>query len=202
MMTMRTSKLADLRSRIGKRMMLCAIWARHWVFRHYLWIAVALLVLCFGLVLRLQLRSFEQWSPILGVPFAFVFVMQKQKAQELELFRNLFSTFNARYDNMNEQLNSISRRPSVEELKDHEITTLFNYFNLCGEEYLYYSQGYIYPEVWKAWHNGMMIFRENPRIQKLWDEELKTDSYYGLTFPPQREQARQAHVGHTIRLAA
>jgi hypothetical protein len=36
--------------------------------------------------------------------------------------------------------------------------------------------------VWKSWANGMKFFRRNPRITKLWDDDLKTDAYYGLSF--------------------
>jgi hypothetical protein len=28
----------------------------------------------------------------------------------------------------------------------------------------------------------MRLFRQNPRIKKLWDDDLKTDAYYGLSF--------------------
>jgi hypothetical protein len=69
---------------------------------------------------------------------------------------------------------------------------LFDYFNLCGEEYLFYSQGYVYPEVWKAWFNGMEFFRPNPRIRQLWNEELKTGSYYGLQFPAESDQPNKS----------
>ena len=55
-------------------------------------------------------------------------------------------------------------------------------FILCGEEYLYFVRGFIYPEVWKSWENGMKYFRRNPRIKKLWDDDLKTGAYYGLSF--------------------
>jgi hypothetical protein len=60
------------------------------------------------------------------------------------------------------------------------LDTLYNYFNLSGEEYFYYKQGYIYPEVWKAWRNGMKIFYQVERIKQEWDKELSNDSYYGL----------------------
>ncbi len=45
-----------------------------------------------------------------------------------------------------------------------------------------YKQGFIYPEVWQAWGNGMRFFRQNLRIKELWEKELKSGSYYGLCF--------------------
>ena len=82
----------------------------------------------------------------------------------------------------NEGLNQIFKKPPEESLTNPEVEILFNYFNLCGEEYLYYKRGFIYPEVWQAWKNGMRLFRKNPRIKNLWDADLETGSYYGLGF--------------------
>jgi len=106
----------------------------------------------------------------------------------LVLFREAFAQFNARYDRLNEELNRI-RDPSAKEPlsvkdRDKDRDILFNYFNLGGEEYLYYSRGYILPEVWHAWYNGMIIFYKHPRIRALWEPELETGSYYGLHFAP------------------
>jgi hypothetical protein len=61
--------------------------------------------------------------------------------------------------------------------------TLYKYFNLCAEEYLYYTKGYIYPEVWSAWWNGMIVFCRNPRIRRIWSDELNTNAYYGFPLP-------------------
>ncbi|NJM54784.1 MAG: hypothetical protein HC841_01605 [Verrucomicrobiae bacterium] len=157
-----------------------AIRAKHWVLRHYLWIACAMMLAAFGAAF---LPQFETWQTRLGVlafPFAFLVTTQKQKTEELELFKKLFTEFNDRYDGMNEELNAIMNTPTDEQLSQNEQSQLFDYFNLCGEEYLLYRQGYIYPEVWNAWCNGMKIFYKNPRIKKLWDDELKSDSYYGF----------------------
>ena len=67
-------------------------------------------------------------------------------------------------------------------LTDDEIDSLFPYFNLCAEEFFYFREGFIHPQVWQAWNNGMKFFRRNPRIKKLWDEELGNNSYYGMSF--------------------
>lgn len=164
-------------------MTICAIKAKHWVLRHYVWIAAA--SLGFSLAAVFTVAKSAEWPSrltILGVPFIVLYSLQKQKMEELELFRNLFKEFNEHYNGLNEKLNAIRDEPRDKELEKKERNTLFDYFNLCGEEYLFFSQGYIYPEVWRAWHNGMLIFYETPRIKKLWDEELKTGSYYGFAF--------------------
>jgi hypothetical protein len=164
------------------RMTICAIKSKHWVLRHYLWIAIALLLLALVVAFWLRPENLEQWLAIFAVPAVFVVTIQRQKTEELALFKSLFTEFNRRYDRLNEKLNAIRDELSVKELEKEQRDTLFNYFNLCGEEYLFFSQGYIYPEVWRAWCNGMKIFRKNPRIGKLWQEELETDSYYGFDF--------------------
>jgi hypothetical protein len=149
--------------------------------RHYFVIAGVALAL--ALVVTFKFVSNAEWQihlSILGIPFTFFYFVQKQKLEELELFKELFKEFNARYDGLNEKLNAIRVEPPDKQIDDDEQKTLFDYFNLCGEEYLFYRQGYIYPEVWEAWYNGMTIFRKNPRIKKLWDEELENDSYYGF----------------------
>ncbi len=119
---------------------------------------------------------------MLGGIISFTFAVQKQQLEEVRLFKELFKEFNERYDNQNDDLNCIPNQPADEPLSPNEKKILFNYFNLCGEEYLYFKRGFIYPEVWQAWKNGMIIFQKNLRIKKLWDEELKTGSYYGLNF--------------------
>ena len=57
---------------------------------------------------------------------------------------------------------------------------LNEYFNLCGEEYLVWKQGYLYPEVWKSWRKGMQYFFDQPRVREIWEKELSSDSYYGI----------------------
>lgn len=148
--------------------------------RHYLWVTLGLLILVLAIAFWTQPRTWQDWLGILALPFAFLVAVQKQKTEELALFKQLFTEFNQRYDDMNEDLYTIMHESDGEPLTAKERDQLFDYFNLCGEEYLFYRQGYIYPEVWQAWYNGMTIFRKNSRIKKLWDEELENDSYYGF----------------------
>jgi hypothetical protein len=158
----------------------CAIKAKHWVLRHYLWVTIALLLTAFGAVVSLPLDTWQERLGILVVPFAFLIAVQKQKTEELVLFKQLFTEFNERFNRMNNGLYDIMDEPEEKALSSKERKLLFDYFNLCGEEYLFYKQGYIYPEVWDAWHNGMKIFRANARIRTLWATELETFSYYGF----------------------
>jgi len=77
-------------------------------------------------------------------------------------------------------------------LTKEESDILNNYFNLCSEEYLLYSKGYIYPEVWQSWCSGMSYYLKNKRVRDKWNEEEKGNSYYGLTLDIIEKQRKQA----------
>jgi hypothetical protein len=68
---------------------------------------------------------------------------------------------------LNEDLNDIISKDINEPILDCELKIIYDYFNLCGEEYLYYKKGYIFPSAWKAWYNGMNFFINNSRISKV-----------------------------------
>jgi hypothetical protein len=124
---------------------------------------------------------------LVGSIISSIYFVEKQKLEQIVLFKELFTDFNKRYDGLNEKLNGILREDQHKELTPEQIDTLYDYFNLCSEEYLFYKQGFIYPEVWKAWCNGMKIFIKNKRIREVWRREVHTDSYYGLKFPECKE---------------
>jgi len=152
------------------------------VFESYAPIAFA--VFCAAIVLLLNgVLNWEAFAAIATGIFAFAFGVQKQNLEDTKLFKKLFEQFNKRYDSMNDDMNRIHQQPSDAPLTEDEKKKLFKYFNLCGEEYLYYDKGFICEEVWKDWIKGMGYFRKNARIKDFWDKELgDNDSYYGLKF--------------------
>jgi len=155
---------------------------KHLLFRHYYWIALFLILLVIS-VKCCGILDFD-WKlavTILGGILWAAYLVQKQKLDEIHLFKELFTKFNARYNDLNGDINNILRGGDKQELTPQELNKLYDYFNLCGEEYLFYRQGYIPPEVWKAWSNGMRIFLQNTRIREVWKKEVRTDSYYGLS---------------------
>lgn len=164
---------------------------KQFLFRYYGLIAL----IAFSVVAVLALTSVPDfdWKILLlsvSAILSFVFATQRQKLEELKLFKELFTEFNGRYNELNEGLNNILGGNSSAELSKVESDLLYDYFNLCGEEYLFYDQGYIYPEVREAWRNGMKIFYGHERIKKLWDQELKTGSYYRLR--PQQSESEHS----------
>ena len=151
---------------------------KFFVLIHYWWV---LTLISLGAVVYLVLKgqAVSVIATVLGSILSLFYFVQKQELEELRLFREIFQECNRRYNAMNEHLAKIATR-NGHELDDCEKKTLVDYFNLCGEEYLYYSRGFLFPSVWKAWRNGMNSLLESKRIRELWESEKKTDSYYGL----------------------
>lgn len=122
-------------------------------------------------------------SAIGGVA-GFTYFLYRQHLDEAKLFKELFSEFNARYDALSDDLNTILFGASAGLLTTDERDRLFGYFNLCAEEYFFYKAGYIDRDVWESWFRGMRVFFKHPRIQALWEQDCKADSYYRFK-PPQ-----------------
>lgn len=114
-----------------------------------------------------------------GAIISLFYFIQKQKLEELRLFKELFKEFNERYSRLNGKLLNIATSNSIVITKEEQ-ETLVEYFNLCAEEYFYYRKGYIDPTVWQAWQNGMKALLLIPRIENAWKKECETNSYYGL----------------------
>jgi hypothetical protein len=121
----------------------------------------------------------ELLTPILGLVVGFFYFYTSQHLHETKLFHELFREFNRRYDELNEGLNRIARDTSVT-LTEQDCQTLFDYFNLCAEEYLYFKNGFIEQSVWDSWLNGMRHFAEVEKIRRLWESEARQNSYYGF----------------------
>jgi hypothetical protein len=151
------------------------------LFRSYAFISASVFIVAMLASVHGDL-TWNTFATIAAGAFAFAFGVQKQNLEETRLFKELFERFNERYDALNDDLNRICKQSSELPLNEKEMEILFKYFNLCGEEYLYFAKGFICAEAWNAWRNGMKYLHEHPRIKDLWDKELAGGSYYGLRF--------------------
>ncbi|MCA9997922.1 MAG: hypothetical protein KDE56_19315 [Anaerolineales bacterium] len=159
--------------------------------RYYFWFFVPIAIgafIWFFLVSNGQREDLGLVITIIGSSLSFFYVVQKQKLEELQTFKQLFTDFNKRYDSMNEKLNEIVK---AETLKDCHHDILNDYFNLCSEEYLYYRKGHVYGEVWKAWCNGMLYYLADDKISQKWKDEQNQNSYYGLTLEEIKRGSRK-----------
>jgi hypothetical protein len=118
---------------------------------------------------------------VTGAVAALVHFLYAQHNHNTERFITLFREFNSRYDKLNDRLNALLAKSQALLLTGEENRLLYDYFNLCAEEYLYFKSGYIDSEVWTAWLRGMRIFATHKEIRRLWEEELSSGSYYGFT---------------------
>ena len=153
---------------------------RQFIFRNYWWMAP------FGAALGIV--SIAIWVPgqrvsligsILAAALAFCYFAQQQKLAEMSLFKELFTEFNERYDNLDECLRRIAISGKMSGEGDDK--AIIAYFNLCGEEYLFFLEGYIHRDVWRAWCAGMLWYIEREPFRVMWNEEESTNSYYGLS---------------------
>jgi hypothetical protein len=79
---------------------------------------------------------------VVGGVLGFAYFIYLQHLDEAKLFKELFAEFNARYDALNDDLNTILFGPS---------------------DGLFIDRG-----VWESWYRGMNVFFKHPRIQALW----------------------------------
>ncbi len=156
---------------------------KHLFFRHYWWIITTF---CGGTIaLHHTASGSPDWPlylTIAATALSAIYFVQKQRLEEMRLFKQIFTECNNRYDALNERLNEILVGDASQQLSTNERYILFDYFNLCGEEYLFYRAGYILPSAWKSWENGIQFYLSNKRIRTLWEQEVETGSYYGLKF--------------------
>lgn len=127
------------------------------------------------------LVSFEFFLSITGAIAAFVHFLYAEHQSNTERFIGLFRDFNARYDSLNDRLNALLVNQGGTVFGPKEQQLLYDYFNLCAEEYLYFKSGYIDHEVWQSWLKGLSYFASNAEIRRLWSAELEAGSYYGFT---------------------
>jgi hypothetical protein len=118
---------------------------------------------------------------LLGSIAALFHFLYAQHNANTDRFVALFREFNARFDSLNDPLNRIRTTAAHPITEPKDLQTLYDYFNLCGEEYLYFKAGYIDKEVWDSWARGMAYFAEHKSIRAAWDQELKQGSYYGFS---------------------
>lgn len=147
--------------------------------KYYPLVALGLitLVLCYLFYFKeLTRHSIALISIIAGS----IYFIQKHQLEKMKLFKQLFTEFNARYDNLNDKLIKIIDKSSDETLAQQEKIVIIDYFNLCAEEYFFYKHGCILCEVWEDWRNGIKEKFNSKRIKDLWEVEKGNNSYYGL----------------------
>lgn len=116
----------------------------------------------------------------IGALWALTHFWHQHELEKNRFFFQLFVQYNERYDKLNNKLQAIQE--STQDLTDDERKVVVDYFNLCAEEFLFYSRGYIPEDVWRAWRNGMNVFAGSSAFRESWEKERGSESYYGFDF--------------------
>ncbi len=150
---------------------------------YYPWLFIALLIIfnLIGFIVLSSRFNADVCLSIIGAVAAFIHFLYSQHNKNTDIFITLFRDFNLRYDLLNNRLNKLFNKDTNTLFSQEERNLLFDYFNLCAEEYLFFEAGYIDKDVWNSWLNGMRFFASNKQILDLWQGELKTNSYYGFS---------------------
>lgn len=148
-------------------------------FKCYWYIVLSLLLIIIVFLIRAHQTEINLLVSSAGIALSFIYFTQKQKLEEIKLFKDLFTEFNKRYALQNEKLSDIkSNKNKI--APDERNKILDDYFNICAEEYLFFKEGRIHNEVWGSWCRGMKEHLSNDIINAYWEKAQKENSYYGL----------------------
>lgn len=120
-----------------------------------------------------------------GLTITIIYNYCNYKLANHKMQKELFAEFNKRYNELNGDLNILgSSSPStfsdffLPEDQTRIKGVIYDFFNLCAEEYYWKKEGRIPSKVWISWQKGMNdIYNRSEVIQKLWDEECQNKGY-------------------------
>jgi hypothetical protein len=119
---------------------------------------------------------------IIAAGISISFGVRQYQIENDKMFKDLFETFNARYDqDFNNLLNDVIENRTHESITKEEKLKIVDYLNFCAEEYLWYQKGRIDEMVWTSWENGIKYYLDKSPIKEIVDEQkIQKNSYYGL----------------------
>lgn len=121
--------------------------------------------------------SVQIFLGLIGLYFAVRF----QIAQKNKLLHDIFIHYNSKYAEINEKIKRVIESESPLTAEDKDV--IYDYLNLCAEEYVWYKRRLICKKIWSNWFVGMMDYLNTPKFMKIIKEEedKKLDySYYGF----------------------
>jgi hypothetical protein len=124
-----------------------------------------------------------------GIIVAGFLTWQSNIRQKDSIVKDLFREFNKRYSVLNDDLHYVKdNKLSLEALHLDQsnrkyLNSLYDYLDLCAEEYFWYKhKGIIDEVVWKSWRAGMKYWFNNlPALNEIWEYERRNknhESYY------------------------
>ena len=85
------------------------------------------------------------------------FAMQNLRRDNNTFTEHLFTAFNKRYDDLNEEMNGIdlpNYKPKAGKENRTTEDIVYDYLNLCSEEYYWFMEGHIPNLIWRNWEEG------------------------------------------------
>lgn len=160
-----------------------------WITYFHLCIGI-ILAGCFVLINHFYCKvDYEIFFAVIGSIIAITLTINYERFNKKKIFHEIFGYFNQRYDNLNENLNRLKEGKELkfkdcEEIDFCKRLFIYDYLNLCAEEYYWYKEGMINNKVWKNWSNGMNYFLHNKEIINVIKTErgepYNLESYYGF----------------------
>jgi hypothetical protein len=146
------------------------------------WIQIALLTISVFIITYLGSTSKIKPEAFVGILVASIttFIASMSHFHNTDkFFKELFTEFNARYDDLNGFLNQVL--PDAILSGDNK-QKIIDYLNLSAEEFMWVKKGRIPEGIWKEWKNGIRVNLRNKAIKQVFDDEkLKFEaSYYGF----------------------
>ncbi|MGG5578104.1 hypothetical protein ACPDHL_12290 [Myroides sp. C15-4] len=146
------------------------------------WAAIILLIVF--LIFYIKILDQKIASAITVALLTIYIGMIKQNYDDDKLFLELFNHFNSRYDTKLNKLFNDLRLNDGKEINQKDILLIIDYFNLCSEEYLWYKNKRLPPEIWRAWEYGIIANINLRQVKKIFENENQNEnsrkSYYGF----------------------
>ncbi|HEY0667919.1 MAG TPA: hypothetical protein VGD22_07065 [Sphingobacteriaceae bacterium] len=119
---------------------------------------------------------------VVALIISFLYSHKSEKLSNDQIFYDLYTNFNSRYDKLNDILGRMEMQKDFDlvKLKADPIyyKTAIDFFNICAEEYYWHEKDRIEKNVWTAWEYGMNYWYINiPALRALWKEEIKDQRY-------------------------
>lgn len=155
------------------------------ILRHNILLVLTAVLFIIIILLYIKFKFDEKiFLGLIGSVATVYFGILKINIEHDKIFKELFNSFNEKYDfRFNNLLNKLKNNPK-KKLTKAEKNIVIDYFNLCAEEYLWRRKGRLPDSVWDAWKAGIKENLKIHQIEELFNDETRTlngkMSYYGL----------------------
>ncbi len=131
----------------------------------------------------------EIFITVIVTIISLTFTINYNRYVKKKIFHEVFTYFNKRYDQLNENLNRLKEGRVLifkqnNDLEFQKKLFIYDYLNLCAEEYFWFREGMINVNVWDNWFSGIQYFLQNDDIISVIKSErgepYSQKSYYGF----------------------